>query len=325
MRQAGVQELHGIVLAAGEGSRLAALTRRLYGDERPKQFARLHGTRTLLQETLVRQASLVPPARTVVVVSERHQFLADAQLRMFRGVDLVCQPRNVGTGPGLLLPLARVMARAPGATVLVTPSDHHYRLPERFLAQVRRAVAAAEASAAGLCLLGAPAERAATDLGWIVPGPRDAAGGFAAVERFVEKPGPAVAAALHRAGGLWNTFVMVGAAERLWALARQHLPAQAALLERYRAAVDTPRERPVLREVYRSLAPADFSRDVLARAQGLAVVPLVAAGWSDWGTPERLLESLAGTPARVALERRLASRPLDEPPVEDAAEPRALI
>ena len=40
---------------------------------------------------------------------------------------------------------------------------------------------------------------------------------------------------------------------------------------------------------------ADLSRAVLQGAGGLAVVPMVDAGWSDCGTPERLFECLGPT------------------------------
>jgi hypothetical protein len=44
-----------------------------------------------------------------------------------------------------------------------------------------------------------------------------------------------------------------------------------------------------LAALYRDLPIADFSRDVLARASGLATYVLPASvGWSDLGTPERL-------------------------------------
>jgi mannose-1-phosphate guanylyltransferase len=309
MRDRGRGEFWSVVLAAGDGSRLAPLTRKLYGDERPKQFARLGGGRTLLQETVARQRTLIAAERTVVVVPARYQGLAAEQLSGFRGIDCVAQPRNVGTGPGLLLPLARVLARAPEATVLVAPSDHHYRAPRRLLAAVRAGAEAAAASASGVCLLGAEAEHPATDLGWIVPGAAQARGKGSAVTRFVEKPSAVDALALQHAGALWNTFVMVGAAERFWALGLRHLPRQAALFERYRAAVDTAREEAVLAAIYRELEPADFSRQVLAAAAGLALVPLRGSGWSDWGTPERLMDSLAGSPALADLRRRLAAGP----------------
>ena len=309
MRYRGGDELWSVVLAAGDGTRLAPLTRRLYGDERPKQFAQLGGERTLLQDTIVRLRPLVGPERTVVVVPERYQALAAEQLRGLPGVDAVAQPRNVGTGPGLLLPLARVLARAPAASVVVTPSDHHYRAPRRLLAGLRAAAVAASDGPTGICLLGAAAEHPATDLGWIVPGAPLSRGRGSAVARFVEKPSAAEAVALERTGALWNTFVMVGAAERLWALGKRHLPQHAALFERYRAAVDTQREEAVLAEIYAGLPAADWSSDVLAKATGLALVTLEGSGWSDWGTPERLMASLAGSPALGQLEQRLAAGP----------------
>jgi mannose-1-phosphate guanylyltransferase len=222
----------------------------------------------------------------------------------------VGQPRKMGTGPGLLLPLARVLARSPRARVIVTPSDHHLQDPERFLAHVEPGLRAAEAAPAGVCLLGVPAARPAVDLGWIVPGaPLPATPGAALIERFVEKPAPEVATALFEAGALWNTFVLVGGASRLWSTAARQLREQARAFEPYFPAVDGPGEGAALSRVFDRIAPADFSRDVLARAEGLASLRVEGTGWTDWGTPERLLESLAGTPDLLDLKRRLARGP----------------
>ena len=55
--------LWAIVLAGGEGLRLRALTRYLYGEERPKQYAVLTGSKSLLRQTLERVTRLVPPSR----------------------------------------------------------------------------------------------------------------------------------------------------------------------------------------------------------------------------------------------------------------------
>ena len=53
----------GVILAGGEGKRLLSLTRRIAGDERPKQFCAIVGRETLLDQTRA-QSSPAHPART---------------------------------------------------------------------------------------------------------------------------------------------------------------------------------------------------------------------------------------------------------------------
>src|SRR5712664_26440 len=69
----GTGSLWAVVLAGGEGVRLRPLVRRVFGDERPKQFCPLLGPRTLLRQTLDRVGRLIPPGRTVVVGLESHE------------------------------------------------------------------------------------------------------------------------------------------------------------------------------------------------------------------------------------------------------------
>lgn len=296
-------QLWAVVLAAGEGSRMAPLTDVLYGRNLPKQFAVLVGDRTFLQCTMRRIAPIIPSDRTVVVVSNDYEPLAREQLRSFPGVEVVSQPANRGTGPGVLLPLAHVRARDSAARVVVFPSDHHVRRPSVFLDAVRRAATAAESASSGISLVGAVSDRPATDLGWIVPGGIKA--GTPRVERFVEKPPEVEAITLWKKGGLWNTMVAAGRVEAFWRLLRSHLPEHMRQIGRYLLTLGQPIARAKLDDAYRRMEPADFSRDVLQNAFGLSVVPMIHAGWSDCGTPERLLDSLKGTKERETLLARL--------------------
>ena len=289
------ERLWAIVLAAGDGKRLAPLTRALYGWELPKQFAVLHRGRSLLQTTMDRIAPLVPPERTVVVVGMAHGDLAKLQLAAYRGVEIVAQPRNLDTGPGILLPLTHVLAHDPGASVVVLPSDHYVTDPRPLLSAVRTAVETSVRVEALLTLLGVVPDRAETDYGWIVPGPRvdrGTDGRVRGVRRFVEKPSPLEAQNLLGLGALWNTFISISRASTYWDLARMHLPVQAGLFEKYHLQIDRPGQDRLLDALYAAMESANFSRAVLERAESLAVLPVAGTSWSDWGRPERILRSL---------------------------------
>lgn len=298
-----------VVLAGGEGSRLAALTTALYGRPRPKQFAVLAGEHSLLQTTLLRARALAPWERILVVVNERDAWLARRQIHALGPATLIEQPGNLGTGPGLLLPLTYIQTATPEARVLVLPSDHHVGRPAPFV-QTLRELLAAGAWDGGIGLLGVAPEGPETDYGWIVPGAaltrRPPV--LRAVERFVEKPAPDVATALWRRGALWNTFILAGPVGAFWEAAHQHLPSLTARFSAFAEHVGRPSERARLHELYADLPATNFSAAVLQKATDLAVATAPACGWSDWGSPRRVFESLAGTPALDELHRRLPAR-----------------
>jgi len=260
----------------------------MYGSCLPKQFLSFGRKRTFLQATVDRLGSLIAPERTVVVVATRHEALARQQLADFPGIELVAQPSNLGTGPGVLLPLVHVLRRDPFADVALVPSDHDFRAPNAMLEALGRARRAAR-HRRGMVLLGAVAESPASDLGWIVPKRKLSPQlGVGSIRQFVEKPAPALATRLFQGGALWNTMLSVAPGEALWTLARRQLPLQAALFERYAPQVGTPVAAEALQATYERLPAADFSRDLVAGASGLWVTPMLDSGWSDCGTPERL-------------------------------------
>src|SRR6266700_1199921 len=116
--------LWAIVLAGGEGVRLRSLTRRLYGYDRPKQYAALVGARSLLRQTLDRVGLLIPPERTVVVTLASHARYVEAELRGAPRPHVLAQPYDRGTAAGIFLPAHWIRLRDPDATVVVFPSDH---------------------------------------------------------------------------------------------------------------------------------------------------------------------------------------------------------
>lgn len=290
-----------IVLAAGEGRRLAPLTQRLYGAARPKQFAVLDGERSLLQRTIDRLRPLIAVDRVVVVVPAEYEALARSQLADWPELHVVVQPVGRGTGPGILLPLAYVRERDPDATVCVVPSDHEFEDPGALRSALRRA--ASLARAAPIVALGARATRAETEYGWMRVGPD--AGCGARVLSFVEKPDAGTAARLLREGALWNTFILVGSARSIWERAAARMPQAARAIEAC-APVASERSRAALAAAYADMEERNFSKDVLEHERDLAVVEISDAGWCDLGCPKRVREALRRS-GRVATSRLRAA------------------
>jgi len=271
-----------------------------YGAPIPKQYCDFGAGRTLLKATLDRVGPLVPPDRTTVVVDAAHVELAAAQTRDYRGLRLLPQPCDRGTAAGVLLPVVDALREDPGATLLVTPSDHAFEREALFRKGVTRALAAVEAGEARIVLFGAAAAGPSTDLGWIVAGPPSQSG-LREVRRFVEKPDLGAAAALYAQGALWNTMVLLACGPALLDLYRRVLPRLAAAFTALGALPPRLRHEALVQR-YPTLDRADFSRDLLARAHGLhAYAWPEEAGWTDLGTPARIEAWLGGT--RVAPER----------------------
>ncbi len=302
-----------IVLAGGDGTRLAELTEALHGRPVPKQFATVAGDRSMLQATLDRVARIVPARRTVIVVGRAHLAWARAQLAEYEGTTLV-QPASRGTATAILFALTWIRLHDREAHALVFPSDHHVGDVPRFVDAVRTA-GRTSCELGRLAVLGVAPELSDPDYGWIIAGP-PVAPACCSLECFVEKPGAETARRLHARGGLWNTFILAAPAQLVAELARRHLPDHARrfdILDRFSFAPGAPD----LDELYAAIEPADFSKHVLEPACDLLVVPMHGTGWSDWGTPDRVLASLEGTPAGPLLRARLdaAVRRMRAPPV----------
>lgn len=285
-----------IVLAGGEGERMRPFIERWLGHHRPKQYCNFVGGRSLLQHTVDRADAVAPAARRVTIVSRTHRAIATEQLAG-RGGRLLFQPANRGTAAGVFLPLALVREADPHATVVIYPADHFVFPEERFVAAVRQAIAATRACPDRPILLGAVPDRPDGDYGWIVPdgSAAPASGGVLGMTMFKEKPAPAQAADLMAAGGLWNTMVIIGRVDTLWALGRRWVPEVVDWLNLWRAVIGTPVEETMLEKIYAELPARDFSADVLGpSARTLATLPLHDVLWNDWGRPERICDTLAG-------------------------------
>jgi mannose-1-phosphate guanylyltransferase len=287
------QDVWAVVLAGGDGTRLQALTRRITGEDRPKQFCRLYGGRTLLAQTRSRLAPAISPERTLFAVVKAHERFYTDELRDVTPSRVVIQPSNKGTTAAIIYSLQRVASLAGDPIVGFFPTDHHYSKEMRFIASVRLAINVVRDRPATVILLGASAAHPEVEYGWIEPGRRLGClltSSLLRVTRFWEKPSTQVAQALLTRGCLWNTFVMFGRASTFLRMLKAAVPRIVQVLEADRGPSGSESDLVCGDKAYAALTPGDFSQQVLSVSTDyLAVLRMGDVGWSDLGTPERVI------------------------------------
>jgi mannose-1-phosphate guanylyltransferase len=305
-----------IVLAGGDGTRVRDLTKGPSGVSVPKQYCTFGGDRSLLGLALDRARKVVGPDRVVVVVAEQHRPWWELELGcppdVLPAENVVVQPANRGTAVGVLAGLARVVSREGSLTrVLVLPSDHYVSHEETLLRHLEQGVLAARQDPSRVVLLGMTPESVDAEYGWILS-PAGSKGVARSVVRFVEKPDTASSQHLIERGALLNSFIFVARAATLLLLYWRVMPE---VVGRFLPRVSRPDgwARGALRRLYRTLPSLDFSRELLERCtDDLAVVPVPPCGWSDLGTPARLIR-FQQQRAREALRRASRAAPAGPP------------
>ncbi len=290
-----------LVLAAGEGSRLQALTTTASGTSVPKQFCSLFDGPALLHDALRRAAMLADESRTCVIVAEQHRQWWRRALATVPERNVIVQPCNRGTAIGILLPLLRILERDRDARLVLLPSDHLVRQEAVLADALRTALERLRWCPGEPLLTGIVPEEVDVELGYIVPGEQGGRGART-VARFVEKPQRAQALELIHAGALWNAFIVVTRGQALLNLLRARIGDVVSAMETALAHDRAEPNAGALAALYERLPSIDFSRDIVAGQEAaLRVLSVPPCGWSDLGTPRRVEDALRRGPQSAAL------------------------
>ncbi|HDY8624185.1 TPA: NTP transferase domain-containing protein, partial [Klebsiella pneumoniae] len=110
-----------VIMAGGTGSRLWPMSRELY----PKQFLRLYGQNSMLQETILRLSGL-QTHEPIVICNEEHRFLVAEQLRQLDKLsqNIILEPVGRNTAPAIALAALQATQDGSDPLMLVLAADH---------------------------------------------------------------------------------------------------------------------------------------------------------------------------------------------------------
>ncbi|WP_240783549.1 mannose-1-phosphate guanylyltransferase/mannose-6-phosphate isomerase [Stenotrophobium rhamnosiphilum] len=285
-------------LAGGSGTRLWPLSR----DQYPKQFLKLLGDKTLLQDTALRAQGLDGVEPPIALCGDKHRFIVAEQLLEIGlgGATIILEPEGRNTAPAAAV-AAHFVAEKYGADalLLLMPADQVIRDVVRFKDAVR---AATKVAADGkIVTFGIVPTRPEIGFGYMQAG-NSLEGGAFVIDRFVEKPNAETAQAYINAGAyFWNGGMFMFKASSFLEEMKEFEPAtfdaSAESVTRSRRDLDFVRLDP---DSFRRTRAESIDYAVMEKTRKAAMIPL-DAGWDDvgsWQFLEHLTKDSAGNVCR---------------------------
>ncbi|MFZ4833168.1 mannose-1-phosphate guanylyltransferase/mannose-6-phosphate isomerase [Rouxiella sp. Mn2063] len=279
-----------VIMAGGTGSRLWPMSRELY----PKQFLRLYGENSMLQETVTRLEGLETSA-PLVICNEEHRFLVAEQLREINQLsnNIILEPVGRNTAPAITLAALSAVKHGGDPLLLVLAADHVIENQVAFHQAVENAISYADQGK--LVTFGIVATGPETGYGYIQRGSELRLGTDSAfkVQRFVEKPNlPTALQYLESGEYYWNSGMFLFRAQRFLDEMAQFRPDILASCKQSFDKAELDAQQDFIRVDKTSfLACPDESVDyaVMEKTTDAVVIPL-DAGWNDVGSWSALWE-----------------------------------
>lgn len=268
------------IMAGGIGSRFWPVSR----TNLPKQFLDILGTgSTLIQQTMQRFRSVVPPQNIFVVTSNDYVALVKEQLPELPEENIIGEPYRKNTAPCIAYISFKLLQKDPEASLIVAPADHLILDEERFLDVCASALSFVNHLNA-LVTIGIKPTYPNTGYGYIQHDSAEAAPSIFKVKTFTEKPNKELAETFIASGDfLWNSGIFVWQTKRIAEAFRKYLPEMHDLFSAEEEKFNTAEEKNLIESIYPQCTSISIDFGVMEKADNVYVIP-ASFGWSDLGT-----------------------------------------
>jgi len=274
-----------IIMAGGSGTRFWPLSQK----NTPKQYLRLSGPHSLIQQTIARIGKVCKLSDTFICSGKSQFSLIKEQLPDVSGLILEPQARN--TSACLMLSVSHLIKKGYSfeTPMMVFPADHYIENEIRFEKLLHQAVSFSQKEPS-LITLGVVPTSPHTGYGYIETEPQPYFETVLRAKRFTEKPKLEIAKEfLKNRNYYWNSGIFVWTIGTIVSAFEQFLSEQWKQIH----AAQTDAE---IAAVFSTLPSAPIDTAIMEKASNVFLIPADQLGWSDLGSWGALYDLKAAKP-----------------------------
>ena len=277
-----MSEVVSLILAGGVGSRFWPKSRANV----PKQFLRLVGEKSMIQNTADRLRRFTPDERIFVVTTQSQIQLLQSQLPWLVPENVIVEPFGKNTAPCIALASLYIRRKYPQATCVVCPADHIVSDIDSFGRVIATGIAVVDDNPFALVTIGIEPNYPATGYGYIQKGDSvaDYQDPVYHVRTFAEKPHLEVAQKFLATGEFfWNSGIFLWKVSSILHYIEQFLPDLYDGMMKIDEEIDTLNEKGVTEVVYKQIYSQSIDYGVMEKASHVFMVK-GDFGWNDLGS-----------------------------------------
>lgn len=270
-----------VIMAGGVGSRFWPISRH----QRPKQFLDVLGTgKSLLRATFERFANIIPTENILVATNTAYRDMVLQEIPEIAISQVLCEPMGKNTAPCIAYAAMHIRALCPGATMVVSPSDHLIINEHHFCEVIQQCMDFVDEKGETLLTIGLQPTRPETGYGYIQVNKHITSGKFNQVKTFTEKPNLELAKIFVDSGEyFWNSGIFVWKVDSILEAFCEHQNETYTLLDSIREHYGTPSEQEAIDRVYPECGGISVDYGIMERSSNVWV-RCSDFGWSDLGT-----------------------------------------